>query len=353
MNKIAPLMTVAAVISLFSLPVFAGEKPSLELFATKTNTTISIDGQADDVWDKAKPLTVKLDKLPYKPNNGYKGMKETDISLRALYDDKHIYFLVEYADPTESLQRFPWIKQADGTWKITKELDDTGHDNTYYEDKVSFFWNINNKGFKKKGCDKACHMKDDDGLIDGVKDKSPGRKYTKPGETIDMWHWKTARTNPVGQMDDQFVNSDRQADHKSWGRHGDAKTGGGYSKNVSEDKSTPMYLSSEKLDSPYYLIKGKTKPFKDEHKVGDEVGSMVLSPFTGSRGDIAAKGVWKSGRWVLEIKRALVTTGEKAAIQDVQFNDLKKPYYFGVTVFDNSQINHIYHKKALKLYFNP
>ena len=42
---------------------------------------------------------------------------------------------------------------------------------------------------------------------------------------------------------------------------------------------------------------------------------------------------------------------EKADIQDVQFSDLKKAYHFGVSVFDNSQINHIYHKGAIKLTF--
>ena len=55
--------------------------------------------------------------------------------------------------------------------------------------------------------------------------------------------------------------------------------------------------------------------------------------------------------WTLEIKRKLVTTGDKAKEQDVQFDDLKKTYYFGVSVFDNTQINHMYHEGVHQLTF--
>ena len=51
------------------------------------------------------------------------------------------------------------------------------------------------------------------------------------------------------------------------------------------------------------------------------------------------------------MKRKLVTTGENAETQDVQFNDLSQSYPFGVAVFDNSQINHIYHRGVLNLEF--
>jgi hypothetical protein len=38
-------------------------------------------------------------------------------------------------------------------------------------------------------------------------------------------------------------------------------------------------------------------------------------------------------------------------VQDVQFNDLNKAYSFGVSVFDNSQINHVYHNGVLNMVF--
>ncbi|WP_392339174.1 ethylbenzene dehydrogenase-related protein [Moritella marina] len=92
-----------------------------------------------------------------------------------------IYFLIQWADPTESVNRFPWMQQADGSWQQLMNKDDTGHDNTYYEDKMAILWNINLKSFKKKGCAAACHMAKG-GMQKGIVDKAPGRKYTK------SWH---------------------------------------------------------------------------------------------------------------------------------------------------------------------
>ncbi|WP_353572098.1 ethylbenzene dehydrogenase-related protein, partial [Candidatus Albibeggiatoa sp. nov. BB20] len=86
-------------------------------------------------------------------------------------------------------------------------------------------------------------------------------------------------------------------------------------------------------------------------KTGDEIGGVVVAPLTGSRGDISAKGIWKDGFWTLEIKRKLVTHEPESIVQDIQFNNLSQSYYFGVTMFDNSQINHLYHKKSIILKF--
>ena len=71
----------------------------------------------EDEWGKAPVLEVVLDNLPYEPENGYVGMKETKVKLKSMYDNEYIYFLIQYADPTESLERFPWVKQQDGSWK--------------------------------------------------------------------------------------------------------------------------------------------------------------------------------------------------------------------------------------------
>jgi hypothetical protein len=45
--------------------------------------------------------------------------------------------------------------------------------------------------------------------------------------------------------------------------------------------------------------------------------------------------------------RKLVTGSEF----DVQFDDLKKAYAFGVAVFDNAQVRHAFHPGALRLTF--
>jgi len=271
-----------------------------------------------------------------------------------LYDDDYIYFFVQWDDPTKSLERFPWVKQPDNTWKRLMNQDQTGHENTYYEDKAAIYWNINAKGFEKKGCDIACHMADDEGKVADVVQASAGRKFTRrQGETIDMWHWKAVRTGLTGQFDDQFVDSTIDpAVNKNWGRKGDHKTGGGYKDNITDDKLAPAMGTRLWNDTDSYAVGPDDQVlFFDTFKTGHRLPSILVAPFTGSRGDISAKAVWNGGKWLLEFKRKRITNGENAKIEDVQFSDLGKTYYFGVSVFDNSQINHIYSDSVLQLNF--
>lgn len=341
--------TIIRTLALLTCLLFLGMSAyaSTTLTSVKTKKPILLSGAVDNAWQQAAPLKVTVDNLPYEPNNGYEGMQETTVTLKSLYDDDYLYLLVQYPDTTESLERFPWIKQADGRWKQMKNKDNTGHDNTYYEDKVGIYWNINTKGFAEEGCMISCHME-----MEG--DTSAGRKFTNnPGETIDMWHVKNVRTSPLGQVDDQHVDSTNNGKKsKGWGRKGDVKTGGGYKNNVNKNKTAPAYMNfppSEKYK--YMVIPSLKTPFVDIFKPGDVVPGIVIDAFQGPRGDIEMRGQWNDGLWTVEIRRKLVTTGEKSDIQDVQFDDLSKDYSFGISVFDNSQINHLFHDGPLTLKF--
>ncbi len=323
------------------------------VISIKTDQAPAIDGVAEALWDKASALQLTLDQTPYEPSNGYKGMKKTKVTIKSLYDAENVYFLVQWADPTQSLQRQPWVKQADGSWKILKNPDSTGHDNTYYEDKMAMFWNINTQNFDPRGCAVVCH-KARAGKIAGIEDSSPGRKYTnKAGETLDMWHWKGVRNGSVGQMDDQYVDDTHDPKlNADWGRKSNDKTGGGYSDNINAAKNGPAFMNKNPgEENKFWVLDSDKVPFEDHFKAGDMVPGIVVAPFTGPRGDISAQGKWANGTWTLEIKRTLVTTGANAKTQDVQFSDLSKAYPFGIAVFDNAQINHLFHEGVLKLSF--
>jgi hypothetical protein len=340
-------------IFLVTLPAQAINLKQQNLISTMTADKITLDGTEDKAWKNADSINVIVDNLPYKPNNGYEGIKKTTVNIKSLYDEENIYFFVKYKDPTKSLERFPWVKQKDGKWKQLKNKDSTGHENTYYEDKFAMYWEIKSRGFKKKGCDIACHMSND-GKVNNIKDSSAGRKYTrKSSESIDMWHWKSVRTNPLGQIDDQFVDSTKDPKlNKNWGRKGDDKTGGGYENNVAKDGKLPMFDNSKRSSkNKYWVMQNLKTKFKDNFTPGDVVPGVVISTFDGHRGDIKVFGHWVNGEWVLEISRKLVTKGSNTKIQDVQFNDLSNPYFFGVAVFDNTQINHVYHKGSIALTF--
>ena len=317
-------------------------------------------GAADPAWAKAKPLKVAL-----AAGANFKD-GETTVTLKSVYHGDMLYVLAQYADPTQSVRRSPFQKQADGTWKKVKDPDDKGGDNNkFYEDKFAFIWTIGNsiKGFAEQGCAVACHLGEG---------KPYGNKYTEnDGETGDMWHLKMIRTGYIGQTDDQYLDHTRYDKEKNpnAGRKTEPKTGGGYTdiklvdgKPEFMDKSGlaakepgPVKVAAAKklpaiAGTTYYLKEENKVAFDDaKFKPGDEVASISVAPFTGDRGDIATHAEWRNGKWTLVFARKLVT-GSK---YDVQFDDLKATYSFGVAAFDNAQVRHAVHAGALHLKFAP
>jgi hypothetical protein len=316
-------------------------------------------GAADPAWAKAKPLKVDL--------IGGANFKDggTTATVKAVYSGDTFYMLVQYADPTESVRRSPYQKQADGSWKKLKDPQDKGGDNTlYYEDKLGVLWNINGSitGFNEQGCAVACHTGEG---------KPFGNKYTvSAGELGDLWHLKSIRTGYIGQLDDGYLDHTRADKEKSpnAGRKTDPKTAGGYTdvklvdgKPEYMDKSgsparepAAIKLASANKGAPrvigttYYLREENRLPFDDaKFKPGDEVASISVAPFVGDRGDVSATIGWNKGKWTMVLARKLVT-GSKF---DVQFADLKASYPFGLAAFDNAQVRHAYNVGALQLKF--
>ncbi len=333
------VLAVAAVAGIGYLagPLMA-QQPQNALVAKKVTSPPTLDGQVDALWQQATPLSFKAVGGANLPGG------TTDVTMRALYTEDTVYFLVQYKDPTQSFRRSPWVKQADGSWKQLKDANDKGGDNNlYYEDKMAILWNINSPAFAQTGCFSTCHVGEG---------KPFGNKYTpNPGERLDLWHWKSVRTGSVGQLDDQWVDSTRYDKDKApeAGRKSDPKTGGGYVDNVSDDKKGPKFaLKGNKPAPPYWIIDSEKEPFDNsKYKAGDEAPGIIVAPFTGDRAHIAVRSEWKDGVRTLEIARKLVTGSE----YDVQFSDLKKAYEFGVAVFENAQVRHAYNMGVLKLVF--
>ncbi|HEU5319782.1 MAG TPA: ethylbenzene dehydrogenase-related protein, partial [Methylomirabilota bacterium] len=300
-------------------------QPKNVLVSRKAAAAPALDGTLDAAWKSASPLTVKVVGGRNLPGGS------TEVTLRSLHAGDMVYFHVQYKDATESVRRGPWVKQADGSWLKLKDPNDKGGDNNlYYEDKMAMIWNISAPAFEQRGCMSACHTGEG---------KPFGNKYTaNAGERLDMWHMKHVRTGPVGQVDDQYVDHTRYDAEKApnAGRKTDPKTGGGYVDNVRDDKKGPRFGNKGNTPAPPYWILDADKEPLDEgkYKAGDEVPGIIVAPFTGDRGHIAARIGWKDGAWTLVFARKLVTGSEF----DVQFSDLRKEYAFGVAVFDNAQV---------------
>src|SRR5262245_65960470 len=141
-------------------------------------------GAADAAWSKAQPLNVAL-----AGGEHFKDGK-TNATIKAVYSGDMFYMLVQYDDPTQSVRRFPFQKQQDGSWKkLVDPNDKGGDDNLYYEDKLALIWNIGGsiKNFTQIGCMATCHV-GEPGKPYGNKDtasegqlRSEGRRVGKTG----------------------------------------------------------------------------------------------------------------------------------------------------------------------------
>jgi hypothetical protein len=315
--------------------------PEGALVAPMVDEVPTLDGIADDAaWADAVAISIDVE-------DGA-NMGESVVDVKSVYADDMVYFLVQWADPNQDFMRSPWQKQEDGSWARLTDPDDRGGDNNvYYEDKMAFIWPIAEgiRSFESKGCFTACH----DGENEDV--KPYGNKYTDEGMG-DIWHWKSVRN--VNQLDDQYLDSTQYSpETPGAGRHGDPKDGGGYVNNDNEDKTAPMWMGPEGYPvdgSPGYILDTEKLPFDDSLFVaGDMIGGVTTAPFEGDRGDLSAGYHWEDGMWTVEIGRKLETGSE----YDVQYDDLSKPYNFGVAVFDNAQVRHAYQYKSNELVFQP
>lgn len=294
---------------LFGLLALAASVPAAvnELKAMKIDKGPVIDGKPDKIWNKVRPIQIKL-------TEGKQG--EVTASVKALYSETDLYLLIRWKDSTESLNR---LYEFDGTQWKEREGD---------EDRLGILWNMNDsiKDFEKKGCFVLCH------------EEGKYMQTNAPNERGDIWHWQAQRSNPVGYADDQILTNKMHKHyhgtqlHES-GRFNDKREWGGFSNNWDKATKSPKFMFKDRTQSGPILIRPESvKIPKDAvFQKGTILPREVLGKPHGSRGDIEAKGVWNKGTWTLEIKRALDTGHE----DDIQF-DPSKIYHFGMSIFDDS-----------------
>jgi hypothetical protein len=331
-----------------------------------------LDGDGDDAaWTDATVLDILV-------SGGWYGTGH--MFLQSVYANGQIYFKVVYSDPDRSSRREPWLKLGTGDWEHvpsrsaaqtllngTPEGWSQKDPDGAYEDKFSLLWNTT--GASKvasfdegDGCYALCHTGQGNG---GSGDF--GRKYTNSAtEIADFWHFKSVRLSPVvsqtddgaggvydiGQVDDQYVDNCQgtqgnpggdPACDGDWGRHGDPRTGGGYSDNVDVSGTLPAFTSpTQPADGsasfPYFIRKSEETSFVDTFATGDEVAGIRTAAMVGDRGNISSGAHYDAVNqtWTVELTRALETGSTK----DVQFSDLGATYFFGAAIFDNAQVEH-------------
>jgi hypothetical protein len=354
-----------------------------DLVALKFTTPPVIDGIAEAAWadNPILQFSTQVPEVTGDVFRGYTGNIIPSVKMKAAYDDANIYLLVQWADPTQSLKRNPWYfdpatkkwAQELGTFTFTANSAGVASvtRQPFYEDKISFLWNVNNSiaGWNSGTCYKSCHT----GLptADGS-----SRHFTNfPSELIDMWHWKSVRggINASNQIHDQYQNNAYPNGRKSdpgvdvYQNNTQTLTVTGSSPAV--QVSVPKYVIPTKTNYGWIMnsevTAGTAKQITavdangvltlndgstidpnvgtDYQRVGADVGAKAIpgltlnDGYTGSAGDISCKAVFTAGvGWTMEIKRALKTSD---TVYDIDFSSLADQY-FGFAVFENAQIAH-------------
>ncbi len=235
------------------------------IIAQKVDKSPVIDGDGTDhVWEFATEYTT-MDKTA-----------EIPVTIKALYTDEQIFFLVSYPDPDES------VTHKALTWDKEEQIYKPGPER---EDTFIFKWNMESRPVDLS-------VKSDDEFM------------------ADIWFWKAVRTDPVGYADDKYQQFSRTKQKKA--------------KKVTSKSGQDMYLvrRGDEGASAY-----KNNIVVDYEK--EKMPPFTLQDPTGSRADIKAKGKWAQGRWTIEFSRALDTGHE----DDVAF-DLTQSYLFGISRFE-------------------
>jgi len=199
---------------------------STDLISLKVTTSPTIDGTIDGIWNKATKLQV-TPTVPDPGNGlfaGYSG-QQYPATIRSMYDDQNIYFLVEIKDATQSVNVSPWYfnPTANTTGKTgwAKEPNSNSYDvngiltrTGFGEDRVAMLWNIDNSTpkFISQTCYSSCHVFTS--YMDYSKNpavytaNASGNHYTNgSSEKIDMWWGRLgyiSKDASLNFMDDNY-----------------------------------------------------------------------------------------------------------------------------------------------------
>jgi hypothetical protein len=166
------------------------------------------------------------------------------------------------------------------------------------EDRIMFIWDIGLSGDDRASCQAFCHG---------------SQMHTNVG-FVDVWHWKSARTNPVGFLDDKYWDTvDRQSDSGT-------KT---YVDNTNGTQPTHMASGDPNANVDFLAIDAAAlaafDPFQAiaTHTVAEAVafdanagftaGATIpfylLRPAAGDRGSVETAGTWDNGVWTVEFRK--------------------------------------------------
>ncbi len=193
-----------------------------DLLSLKTSSAPGIDGTIDPMWDNASKLEFTA-QVPEPGNNLFSGyIGETfNGTIRSMYDDANIYFLVEITDNDKNIKSTPWYfnpsANVSGKTGWAQELNARAYNTNgqltregWGEDKFAMLWNIDNSTpkFVTQQCYASCHVFTPYfNYYTNVytSNAASGNHYTNgTDEKIDMWWLHPNRGFAFGKLDDEY-----------------------------------------------------------------------------------------------------------------------------------------------------
>jgi hypothetical protein len=329
-----------------------------------------LDGVLDDpAWANAKVVSVRTQQ-----GENLGGSGESTVEIRAVHDDKNVYFAFRWEDPTRSLRRLPIIKQQDG-WHLVHDNADIADVMLNYEDKLAILFSTSD-AFGGGG---STHMGPKPLADKPAPLHQRGYHYTE-GDLADLWQWKAARGGHLGMIDDQYFGPPRaatEAENAGTARHqagywndpGRAfyvynykgQPPGGYRGTIevqrlptdwkaTEAKLGRVDLSPEAVDpegAQWWMTEAETAPYSKELDAAIPVGTvlpgvLIMGNYEGDRAQVHGTPKWADGHWTLEVTRALATGSQF----DQDFVP-GRPLYMWVSVFDHNQTRHTRHVRPV------
>ncbi len=266
-TTLARTLIITGLIMLQGSPLAAETITVMQLASAPT-----LDGSDAD-WKGSIPTVIQLEKSSEKVT-----VEPRPVSIKAGLFGDEVYLFIQWEDATLDDQHKPFI------WNTTQKKYEAGKQK---EDRLAL-------QFEMKG----------DYTVNWMSGKS---------FEADMWHWKAARSNPLGLMQDKMTIIGKDPVKKAYTAT-DENGAAIYIQRPSDqgDKfyTTKRYSSKEKDVMPKYILASKPQ---------------------GSVADVHCTGVWQDGKWNLEIRRKLDTSHS----DDVVFTAGKK-IKAGIAIFDHS-----------------
>lgn len=280
MKKILTMLAALGIATTFAQPAYAdpqsGRDVFPELMARYVKTKPIIDGAGkDDAWKLAKPLNLEVTGV-WGPAIG----TSAKVTIKAVYTDSHIAFLVSWDDATrDDRMHKPWV------WVAEKKTYEQGKEQ---EDAVALAFELNGP--------------------------FTADMLSSVDAAWDLWTWKATRSDPVGYaLDKTHRYSTTQP--------------AGKAKEYKSRTGTPIWI--QRPDDAGTSTQ-TSLPAPTEYRA-DKMPAYLIGEPSGSAADVRAKGKWEQGRWTVEFMRKLDT----GHADDTVF-ETKKTYAIAVAVQDRT-----------------